>query len=100
MSASPLPSTTRNIHACIDNRAPRAPPPPPPPGPVLVDIPKDVQQTLDVPDWDAPMSITAYMSRLPGPPQEQQIQAGAGAGWWQAALAGCWGAAAGARAAG
>ncbi|PRW05900.1 acetolactate synthase isoform A [Chlorella sorokiniana] len=45
------------------------------PGPVLVDIPKDVQQTLDVPDWDAPMSISAYISRLPPPPKEQQIQA-------------------------
>ncbi|PSC68409.1 acetolactate synthase isoform A [Micractinium conductrix] len=45
------------------------------PGPVLVDIPKDVQQTLDIPDWDAPMSITAYMSRLPPPPQEAQLQA-------------------------
>lgn len=43
-------------------------------GPVLVDIPKDVQQTLDIPDWDAPMSITAYMSRLPPPPQEAQLQ--------------------------
>lgn len=39
-----------------------------------MDIPKDVQQTLDVPDWDAPMSITAYMSRLPPPPSENQIR--------------------------
>lgn len=44
------------------------------PGPVLVDIPKDVQQTLDLPDWGAPMSISAYMSRLPPPPQEAQLQ--------------------------
>ncbi len=28
------------------------------PGPVLVDVPKDIQQQLAVPDWDAPMSIT------------------------------------------
>ncbi|KAI7837667.1 hypothetical protein COHA_008528 [Chlorella ohadii] len=47
------------------------------PGPVLVDIPKDVQQTLDVPDWDSPMSISAYISRLPPPPKEQQILVGA-----------------------
>jgi acetolactate synthase-1/2/3 large subunit len=45
------------------------------PGPVLVDIPKDVQQTLDVPDWGAPMSISAYMSRLPPPPAEAQLRA-------------------------
>ncbi|EFN51096.1 hypothetical protein CHLNCDRAFT_33230 [Chlorella variabilis] len=44
------------------------------PGPVLVDVPKDVQQTLDVPDWDSPMTISAYMSRLPPPPQEAQLQ--------------------------
>jgi acetolactate synthase-1/2/3 large subunit len=42
---------------------------------VLVDIPKDVQQTLDVPDWGAPMSISAYMSRLPPPPAEAQLRA-------------------------
>lgn len=47
-----------------------------PAGPVLVDIPKDVQQTLDIPDWGTPMSITAYMSRLPGPPQEAQLEVG------------------------
>lgn len=28
------------------------------PGPVLVDVPKDIQQQLAVPDWEAPMSIT------------------------------------------
>ena len=38
------------------------------PGPVLVDIPKDVQQALATPDWDAPMRISAYISRLPPPP--------------------------------
>ncbi|MEW5306460.1 MAG: hypothetical protein WDW36_008923 [Sanguina aurantia] len=35
------------------------------PGPVLIDLPKDVQQQLAVPDWDCPMSITGYISRLP-----------------------------------
>ena len=53
--------------------SPLAPPAPHLAGPVLVDIPKDVQQTLDVPDWDAPMAISAYMSRLPPPPQEAQM---------------------------
>ena len=38
------------------------------PGPVLVDVPKDIQQQLAVPDWDAPMSITGYMNRLPSFP--------------------------------
>jgi acetolactate synthase I/II/III large subunit len=38
------------------------------PGPVLVDIPKDVQQTLHVPNWESSMSISAYISRLPPPP--------------------------------
>lgn len=45
------------------------------PGPVLVDVPKDIQQTLHVPDWDSPMSITSYMARLPPPPQQEQIDA-------------------------
>ncbi|KAK9799788.1 hypothetical protein WJX73_007892 [Symbiochloris irregularis] len=38
------------------------------PGPVLVDVPKDVQQQLTVPDWDVPMALSGYMSRLPLPP--------------------------------
>lgn len=38
------------------------------PGPVLVDVPKDVQQQMAVPDWDTPMAISGYMSRLPPPP--------------------------------
>ncbi|OAY80707.1 Acetolactate synthase 1, chloroplastic [Ananas comosus] len=38
------------------------------PGPVLVDIPKDIQQQLAVPDWDPPMRLTGYLSRLPKPP--------------------------------
>lgn len=35
------------------------------PGPVLIDVPKDVQQQLAVPDWDVPMAISGYMTRLP-----------------------------------
>eukprot|EP00884_Botryococcus_braunii_P022632 jgi/Botrbrau1/9052/Bobra.0376s0026.3 len=43
------------------------------PGPVLVDIPKDIQQQMAVPDWDVPMAITGYMSRLPPPPTREQV---------------------------
>ncbi|EFJ51706.1 hypothetical protein VOLCADRAFT_73117 [Volvox carteri f. nagariensis] len=43
------------------------------PGPVLVDVPKDIQQQLAVPDWDSPMSITGYISRLPPPVEESQM---------------------------
>ena len=45
------------------------------PGPVLVDLPKDIQQQLAVPDWDAPMAITGYMSRLPAHPEASQLVA-------------------------
>jgi acetolactate synthase I/II/III large subunit len=38
------------------------------PGPVLVDVPKDVQQQMAVPDWGAPMAIGGYVARLPPPP--------------------------------
>lgn len=43
------------------------------PGPVLVDVPKDVQQQLTVPDWDVPMALSAYMSRLPQPPSDADL---------------------------
>ncbi|CAG9460680.1 unnamed protein product [Pedinophyceae sp. YPF-701] len=45
------------------------------PGPVLVDVPKDVQQQLDVPDFDVPMILRGYISRLPGPPDQSTVQA-------------------------
>lgn len=45
-----------------------------PAGPVLVDVPKDIQQQLAVPDWDEPMSISAYISRLAPPPEVSQLQ--------------------------
>ena len=32
---------------------------------MLVDIPKDVQQQIAVPKWDAPVQIVGYMQRLP-----------------------------------
>ncbi|XP_071700116.1 acetolactate synthase 2, chloroplastic-like [Rutidosis leptorrhynchoides] len=34
------------------------------PGPVLIDIPKDVQQELVVPKWDEPMRLSSYISQL------------------------------------
>ena len=44
------------------------------PGPVLVDVPKDVQQTLSVPDWGQRMAISGYVSRLPAPPALEALQ--------------------------
>ncbi|XP_008798940.1 acetolactate synthase 1, chloroplastic [Phoenix dactylifera] len=38
------------------------------PGPVLVDIPKDIQQQLSVPVWDPPLRLPGYLSRLPKAP--------------------------------
>eukprot|EP00210_Caulerpa_lentillifera_P008195 g7825.t1 len=43
------------------------------PGPVLVDIPKDVQQSTAVPDWLSSMRISGYMSRLLQPPVPSQV---------------------------
>ena len=37
------------------------------PGPVLIDIPKDIQQTTTVPDWDAPMDLPGYQHTRPLP---------------------------------
>nr|QCH40392.1 acetohydroxyacid synthase [Hydrilla verticillata] len=39
------------------------------PGPVLIDIPKDIQQQLAVPCWDPPLRLHGYTSRLPRPPE-------------------------------
>jgi acetolactate synthase-1/2/3 large subunit len=38
------------------------------PGPVLIDIPKDIQQQLAVPNWNQPMKLPGYLSRLPKTP--------------------------------
>nr|ACD62497.1 acetolactate synthase [Bassia scoparia] len=35
------------------------------PGPVLIDIPKDIQQQLVVPDWGQGVRLGGYVSRLP-----------------------------------
>ena len=40
-----------------------------------MDLPKDIQQQLAIPDWDEPMSITGYVSRLPPPPEESRLRA-------------------------
>eukprot|EP00897_Mesotaenium_endlicherianum_P007556 jgi/Mesen1/6829/ME000350S05937 len=44
------------------------------PGPVLVDVPKDIQQQMAVPDWNQPMKLQAYISRMPKPPQLDQVE--------------------------
>ncbi|XP_027359807.1 acetolactate synthase 2, chloroplastic-like [Abrus precatorius] len=43
------------------------------PGPVLIDVPKDIQQQLAVPNWDQPIKLTGYISRLPKVPSEAQL---------------------------
>ncbi|MFI4873838.1 MAG: biosynthetic-type acetolactate synthase large subunit [Blastopirellula sp. JB062] len=47
------------------------------PGPVLIDIPKDVQLEQIVPDWDCPMNLPGYNleSRVAKPEQIKQIAA-------------------------
>ena len=45
------------------------------PGPVLVDIPKDVQQTLCLPNWDDPVNLKGYISRLPKPAKIDELEA-------------------------
>lgn len=41
------------------------------PGPVLIDLPKDVQTSACVPRWDAPMNLPGYDGRRLEPPAEQ-----------------------------
>ena len=44
------------------------------PGPVLIDVPKDIQNTLlPDPDYDAPMDLPGY--RLPQPPSAELVEA-------------------------
>ena len=47
------------------------------PGPVLIDMPKDVQMSTCSPDWDAPMDLPGYelKSRTARPEQIKQIAA-------------------------
>ncbi|CAA0806928.1 Acetolactate synthase- chloroplastic [Striga hermonthica] len=44
------------------------------PGPVLIDIPKDIQQQMVVPNWDRPMRLGGYLSRLPKPPSGMLLE--------------------------
>lgn len=44
------------------------------PGPVLVDIPKDVQQQMTVPDWNKAIKLHGYTERLPKAPQISQLE--------------------------
>ncbi|KAL8478542.1 hypothetical protein ACS0TY_030437 [Phlomoides rotata] len=43
------------------------------PGPVLIDVPKDIQQQMVVPNWNQPMRLSGYLSRLPKPPCEMLL---------------------------
>lgn len=44
------------------------------PGPVLIDVPKDIQQQLAVPNWDTPNKLPGYLSRLPKEPNESHLE--------------------------
>ncbi|KAK9734415.1 hypothetical protein RND81_04G138100 [Saponaria officinalis] len=44
------------------------------PGPVLIDVPKDIQQQLVVPNWDVPMKLVGYVSRLPKSPNNEHLE--------------------------
>uniref|UniRef100_A0A1D1Y2Y2 Acetolactate synthase n=1 Tax=Anthurium amnicola TaxID=1678845 RepID=A0A1D1Y2Y2_9ARAE len=44
------------------------------PGPVLIDVPKDVQQQLAVPTWDQPIRLNGYAFRLPKPPNRAHLE--------------------------
>ncbi|KAJ4964218.1 hypothetical protein NE237_024157 [Protea cynaroides] len=44
------------------------------PGPVLIDIPKDIQQQLVVPNWDLPIKLPGYIARLPKSPDEKHLE--------------------------
>ncbi|XP_074317197.1 acetolactate synthase 3, chloroplastic-like [Silene latifolia] len=44
------------------------------PGPVLIDIPKDVQQQLVIPDWGKKMQLAGYTSRLPKSPKHELLE--------------------------
>ncbi|KAG6424333.1 hypothetical protein SASPL_114748 [Salvia splendens] len=44
------------------------------PGPVLIDVPKDIQQQMVVPNWNQPMRLSGYLSRLPKPPCQMLLE--------------------------
>jgi acetolactate synthase-1/2/3 large subunit len=45
------------------------------PGPVLIDVPKDVQQQMAVPEWTPRLGLAGYLSRLPGLPHAAALAA-------------------------
>ena len=47
------------------------------PGPVLIDIPKDVQEEMCIPDWDQPLDLPGYQLDSLQAPQEQLEQVAA-----------------------
>nr|WOV65537.1 acetolactate synthase 6 [Linum usitatissimum] len=44
------------------------------PGPVLIDVPKDIQQQLAVPNWNSPMKLPGYLSRFPKNPCRSNLE--------------------------
>ncbi|WCJ17824.1 Acetolactate synthase chloroplastic [Euphorbia peplus] len=44
------------------------------PGPVLIDIPKDIQEQLTIPNWSTPVQLDAYISRLPSRPSQTVLK--------------------------
>ena len=44
------------------------------PGPVLVDVPKDIQQQMAIPEWNQPMKLQGYLRRMPPPPPPSQVE--------------------------
>ncbi|XP_042501893.1 acetolactate synthase 2, chloroplastic-like [Macadamia integrifolia] len=44
------------------------------PGPVLIDVPKDIQQQLVVPVWNQPLKLPGYIARLPKSPEERHLE--------------------------
>lgn len=40
----------------------------------MIDIPKDIQQQLVVPNWDQPLKLPGYLSRLPKTPDEAHLE--------------------------
>ncbi|GAB2269683.1 Agglutinin-like protein 1 precursor [Dionaea muscipula] len=44
------------------------------PGPVLIDIPKDIQQQMVVPEWDQPIRVPGYLARLPKMPNQGHLE--------------------------
>lgn len=44
------------------------------PGPVLIDVPKDIQQQVAVPNWNIPIKLNGYVSRLPRAPEVTHLE--------------------------